>query len=65
MSVRACFAFTQARSAGGGRAGKRQKAAPVESDSDGAEQKSLGNGASLEGVLQHMVQGLNSQDGDR
>ena len=59
--------FTQAPSAGVGRAraGERQKAAPVDPDSEGEEQGELGNGASLEGVLQHMVQGLNSQDAER
>ena len=51
--------------AGQSRAAKAKKAAEMESESDEEVQEEAGGGTSLEGVLQHMVQGLNSQDGDR
>lgn len=44
---------------------KAKQAALLESDSEEEAQAGPNGGASLEGVLQHMVQGLNSQDGDR
>ena len=49
--------------AGRGKAGKAQPT--LEEPSESEEEEGIGAGPSLRGVLQHMVQGMNSQDGDR
>lgn len=51
--------------AGQQRAAKAKPAALLESGSEEDADVGPAGGPSLEGVLQHMVQGLNSQDGDR
>jgi len=46
--------------------GKAAKAQPaLEKPSDSEEEEGAAAGLSIKGVLQHMVQGMTSQDGDR
>ena len=46
--------------------GKAAKAQPaLEEPSDSEEEEGAAAGPSIKGVLQHMVQGMTSQDGDR
>ena len=46
--------------------GKAAKAQPtLEEPSDSDEEEGAAAGPSIKGVLQHMVQGMTSQDGDR
>ena len=46
--------------------GKAAKAHPtLEEPSDSDEEEGAAAGPSIKGVLQHMVQGMTSQDGDR
>ena len=48
---------------GRGEAAKAQPA--LEEPSDSEEEQGAAAGPSIKGVLQHMVQGMTSQDGDR